>query len=481
MINKNSIIYHLITDRFDNDDGTLENVRSDPEYRSRLLGRVGGTFKGIERRIPYLSELGVTHVMISPVERCRDDPGSYHGYDVTHPGEINPNFGTPEDLSSLVLKLEEAGIGTILDYVPLIICNQSELFKEKVQTPEGREWFFFRDLLSHPVYGEDMQRLAARQDCGESEYFHFFTGPHMPFFNLANQNVVNWQIERVVNSMRRYRFSDVRLDLGFYMPERVIRQFRDGIKTQVGESVSVIVENWPWPLEQFNGGECYGFCDGELNLKGTVLLNNYGSEPHLITLLRDHFYRTKGKSDSGYAFVTGIDNHDLPRFKGDIANQRLAAIMQFTLPNFTPIIFYGNESAMRDESPDPFAPGRGVMDFSSSSKLFDFYKQLVSFRRRNNFVAGRMNNYQYHDTNDGSNFENQLVTYNLVFPEGRSYHVVVNREAREKPANLGLLFRDPGVIPVDLLTGRELARVDEERHLIGSQDAYVLGNKVNSV
>ena len=168
MINKNSVIYHLVTDRFDNDEGTLERLRSESDYQSRLKSRLGGTFKGIERRIPYLTELGVSHVMISPVEECRDNPGSYHGYDITKPGEINHHFGTSEDLSNLVLKLSEAGISTVLDYVSLVICNESELFNEKIQTPEGREWFFFRELLNHPVYGEDMQRLAARQDCGDS-------------------------------------------------------------------------------------------------------------------------------------------------------------------------------------------------------------------------------------------------------------------------------------------------------------------------
>jgi hypothetical protein len=154
--------------------------------------------------------------------------------------------------------------------------------------------------------------------------------------------------------------------------------------------------------------------------------------------------------------------------------------MQFTLPNFTPIVYYGNEAAMKDEGDDPFAPSRGIMDFTGSTRMFDFYRRLIAFRRSHNFVAGRMTNYHYHDTNDGANFENQLVTYNLNFPEGSKYHVVVNREARDKPANLGLLFRDPDVIPVDLVTGTELTSVDEERHLIASQDAYILGNKSNN-
>lgn len=475
MINRKSILYQIVTDRFDNDDGTLERVRQEPDYQSRLRGRVGGTFRGIERRIEYLADLGVTHVMISPVEEC--PPECYHGYHVTKPGEINPRFGTPEDLSRLVERLSEVGISTVLDYVPLIIFSESDLFREKIQTPAGREWFFFRENLNHPLYGEDAQRLSARQCCGEGPYFYFFE-PRLPYFNLANPEAVNWNLDRLTNLMRKYRFSDVRLDIGFYMPERIVKQFRDTIKAQVGEDVSVVIENWPWPIEEFNGGDFYGFCDGEFDIKGTILLNNYGNEPKLITKLRDHFYRTKGKSDCGFSFITGIDNHDLPRFQGDAQMQKLAATMQFTLPNFTPMMLYGNESAMRNEGDDDKAYARGVMDFSNTP-LLDFYKRLIAFRKANNFCGARMINYHYHDTNQGANFENQLVTYTLVFPDGKKYHVVANREAREKPADLGLLFGDGEFIPVDSITGKELPKTDDNRFVIGSQEAYIFDNKRN--
>ena len=66
--------------------------------------------------VPYLSELGVSHVYCSPYLRAR--PGSMHGYDIIDHGAFNPEIGSAEDFAVFSAALKRHGMGQIVDMVP---------------------------------------------------------------------------------------------------------------------------------------------------------------------------------------------------------------------------------------------------------------------------------------------------------------------------------------------------------------------------
>ncbi|HVB34167.1 MAG TPA: malto-oligosyltrehalose synthase [Patescibacteria group bacterium] len=66
--------------------------------------------------VPYLHELGVSHLYASPRFKARK--GSSHGYDVTDPQRINSELGTEREFEELVERLEGYGMGLLLDIVP---------------------------------------------------------------------------------------------------------------------------------------------------------------------------------------------------------------------------------------------------------------------------------------------------------------------------------------------------------------------------
>jgi (1->4)-alpha-D-glucan 1-alpha-D-glucosylmutase len=66
--------------------------------------------------VPYLARLGVSHVYASPFLKAR--PGSAHGYDVVDPRRINPEIGDEASLERLLRRLDEHGMGMVLDVVP---------------------------------------------------------------------------------------------------------------------------------------------------------------------------------------------------------------------------------------------------------------------------------------------------------------------------------------------------------------------------
>ena len=69
-------------------------------------------FAGARRLVPYLRELGVSHLYLSPSLQAR--PGSTHGYDVIDPTHVSADLGGEEELRALC---QEAP-GVVLDIVP---------------------------------------------------------------------------------------------------------------------------------------------------------------------------------------------------------------------------------------------------------------------------------------------------------------------------------------------------------------------------
>src|SRR3954465_4013839 len=66
--------------------------------------------------VPYLRQLGVTHLYASPIFKSRS--GSLHGYDITDPAVINPELGGEDGFRRLATEAKDAGLGLILDIVP---------------------------------------------------------------------------------------------------------------------------------------------------------------------------------------------------------------------------------------------------------------------------------------------------------------------------------------------------------------------------
>lgn len=78
---------------------------------------VGGTLKGLQTKIGYLSRLGITAIWISPVFRQVPSQESYHGYGIQNFIDVDPRFGSRDDLVSVVRTAHEHGIRVILDVI----------------------------------------------------------------------------------------------------------------------------------------------------------------------------------------------------------------------------------------------------------------------------------------------------------------------------------------------------------------------------
>ena len=87
-----------------------------PRATYRLQLHAGFGFNDAAAIAPYLAQLGVSHVYLSPIFKAR--PGSVHGYDVTDHNQFNPELGTENDFTSMIDAFRDHGLGRILDIVP---------------------------------------------------------------------------------------------------------------------------------------------------------------------------------------------------------------------------------------------------------------------------------------------------------------------------------------------------------------------------
>ncbi len=87
-----------------------------PRATYRLQLNASFTLRDATALVPYLCDLGVSHVYCSPYLRAR--PGSTHGYDIVDHNTLNPEIGDRDDLERFVAALRSHHMGHILDFVP---------------------------------------------------------------------------------------------------------------------------------------------------------------------------------------------------------------------------------------------------------------------------------------------------------------------------------------------------------------------------
>lgn len=155
-----------------------------------------GDLNGITQQVPYLAQLGIDAVWLSPFYPSELKDG---GYDVADYRDVSPQLGTLEDFDRMVEALHARGIKVIIDIVPNHTSDQHVWFQEALASPKGsraRDRYIFRD----GVVGEDGELYEPSdwvpvfggnvwEPVGDGQYYMHTFAVEQPDLNWSNPEV----------------------------------------------------------------------------------------------------------------------------------------------------------------------------------------------------------------------------------------------------------------------------------------------------
>jgi oligo-1,6-glucosidase len=176
-----------------------------------------GDIQGIARRLDYLAELGVDVVWLSPVYAS---PMDDNGYDISDYIDVDPMFGTLEDLDQLIGGLHDRGIKIVMDLVVNHTSDEHAWFIESRDPASPKQhWYWWRPPRpgfepgsegAEPTNWESAFSGSAWQfDERSGEYYLHLFSPKQPDLNWENPEVrraiydmMNWWVDRGVDGFR---------------------------------------------------------------------------------------------------------------------------------------------------------------------------------------------------------------------------------------------------------------------------------------
>ena len=408
------IIYQIFPDRFYNSGKPKKDVPDDrfmcedwnkiPEHRQNVgacsLGNdyYGGDLRGIEQKLPYLAELGVSCIYLNPIFEAH----SNHRYNTANYEKIDSVLGNQDDLKNLCAAAKKQGIRIILDGVFSHTGDDSIYFNRTGRYGEGgayrdynspyREWFRFYDYPNGYDAWWGIKTLPETDEDNEA-FTQYITGENGILRKYLRLGVSGW-----------------RLDVADELPDRFLDKLRACVK-QENKDAYILGEVWEDASNKISYGARrrflrgqqldsvmnYPFANAILNFikygGGDVLseavhtvLENYPrcSVHTLMNHLGTHdtarVLTVLGKTDRFIGDRAWQSQQKLSDFEYECGIKRLkaAAVIQYTLPG-VPSLFYGDEAGVEGYG-DPFC--RAAYPWGSENlSLLEFYKALGMVRK----------------------------------------------------------------------------------------------------
>lgn len=203
-----------------------------------------GDLKGITSRLDYLADLGVDVIWLSPVYKSPQDD---NGYDISDYQDIDPLFGTLEDMDELLAQAHARGIKVIMDLVVNHTSDEHAWFKASRNVNDTHaDWYWWRPAREGCVPGEPGAEpnkwgsyfggSAWTYDPKRGEYFLHQYSPKQPDLNWENPDVraavykmMNWWMDRGIDGFRMDVITQIskRVDSAGRLPGEVGSELED--------------------------------------------------------------------------------------------------------------------------------------------------------------------------------------------------------------------------------------------------------------
>ncbi len=176
-----------------------------------------GDLRGIDRRLPYLASLGVDVIWLSPVYKS---PQCDNGYDIADYEEIDPLFGTMDDMDSLLAHAHRLGLRVIMDLVVNHTSDKHPWFQaSRNKDDPPADWYWWRPARPGHTpgtagaepnrWGSSFGGSAWTYDPRRGEYYLHTFSKKQPDLNWENPQVrkavyrmMNWWMDRGIDGFR---------------------------------------------------------------------------------------------------------------------------------------------------------------------------------------------------------------------------------------------------------------------------------------
>ena len=389
------IVYQIFPDRFNVGGNVLkvkENViykewHEPPVYSRNPDGSIdkwdfyGGNLKGIEEKLPYLKELGITAIYLNPIF----ESGSNHRYSTADFKKIDNILGTLDDFKSLIKKAEEYGIKLILDGVFNHVGADSLYFNRcgnygndgAYRNPNSKykNWFKFENY--------------------PNKYKCWWGIGDLPDLEKENAEVQRYLIDgedSVIKQWTSLGIGGWRLDVADELSDNFLSKLYKQVKA-INKDAIVMGEVW----EDASNKIAYDTLKKYFTHRELDCVMNYPFRDNLLAFFRGKIDAYKLKN----TFLTLMENYPQKAFYGNFnllgthdttrilteAEQILPensimlltqlVALQFVFPG-VPCIYYGDEAGVTGgKDPDnrkPYPWG------NENKEIFEIYKKYTSLR-----------------------------------------------------------------------------------------------------
>jgi len=476
------VLYLIMPDRFANGDPTNDEPPEFPGSHDRAKPRTyhGGDLRGVREHLPYLKDLGVTTLWLTPIVK-NGTAADYHGYGAVDLYAVDPHLGSLQDYQELVQQAHKLHLKVFFDAVP----NHVGPLHPWVSDPPLPDWFHgtvkqhltSSSPLKPDFYGQPGKKQSA------NDLFESLEDPHTPpqmrknltegwFFgslpdlNTENPVVAQYLLQNSIWWAEISGLDGYRLDTFPYVSRKFWSEWHQGLR-RIYPRLSTIGEVFhPDPtVTSFYVGGRKGWDGLDTGLTTVfdfpmyftmrdVLLEGAPSGRVANILRQDSLY------PHPEYLVPFFANHDVPRFVSapgsSAAKLKTAFGLTLTLRG-VPEIYYGDEIALpggndpdnRRDFPGGW-PGDAQTAFTPEGRtreqqeLFAYVQSLLNLRRLHPALRGGA---LWHLASDDSSYvflresdEEKLV---VAFQNGaaaRDLKISLQDSSAQGAAGVSLLF-----------------------------------------
>lgn len=347
-----------------------------------------GDIPGIISKLDYLKDLGVDILWLSP---CYQSPLADQGYDISDYYNIDPRFGTMEDMEHLIAEAKKRDMVILMDLVVNHCSDEHEWFRKACEDPDGKygRYFYLRDkkegelptnwrsYFGGPVW-DDLPGT-------DKQYLHVFH-KKQPDLNWENPELreevyqnINWWLEKGLGGFRIDAIINIKkaLPLCSYEPDRddglcsirTMLKEAKGIGEFLGEmrdrtfkkydafSVGEVFNEKPGEIPDFIGDD--GYFSSMFDFNETIFGHSENGWYDAVPITPDDYKKCCFESQAKVGtigFLSNIiENHDEPRGvsryipEDDCCDKskKMLAALNFMLRGI-PFIYQGQELGMEN-------------------------------------------------------------------------------------------------------------------------------------